>query len=224
MSLDWNLVASVAQVIGTVGGLLFVWWQVWHLREVNAYNLMRDEVKRFHAPEMRACRARLARTLLASQRDFEQIEEDGAEVCDYFENIGMFLRRRVVPVYYIWSMQGDEILFYWQLLRDYLAWVRQSARDHTYYIEFDWLRERVAALQKKRSGLEPVYTEDELREFLEDEAKLAEGAPAPKKPGRRSVVACPHCRQRVAIRPADAASAFKCPACSGTFTLQRPST
>ena len=47
MNIDWNLVANVVSVVGTVGGLLFVWWQVRQIREVNAYGLLRDEVKRW---------------------------------------------------------------------------------------------------------------------------------------------------------------------------------
>jgi hypothetical protein len=43
---------------------------------------MRDELKRFHSPEMRAWRARLARTLLASRRDFAKIEEGGGVTFD----------------------------------------------------------------------------------------------------------------------------------------------
>jgi hypothetical protein len=99
MSIDfWSLVANVASVIGTVGGLLFVWWQVRQIREVNAYGLLRDEVKRFNSPEMRACRARLARTLLSDRRNFERIEEDGDEVLAFFEDIGLLFRRRVLPL------------------------------------------------------------------------------------------------------------------------------
>jgi hypothetical protein len=224
MSFDWwTHVVPLVQVIGTVGGLLLVWWKVTQIREVNAYGLLRDEVKRFQTPEMRACRARLARTLLSSRRGFEKIDADGEEVCGYFEDVGLLLRRCVVPVYFVWSMQSYEILFYWQALRDYLAWVRQSTKDHTFYMEFDLLRNRVAALQKKRSGLEPVYTEGELREFLEDEAKVADGPAAPTRPARRLTVICPRCRHPLAIRPADATRELKCPACSGAFTLPRPS-
>lgn len=73
----------MAQVIGTVGGLLLVWWKVRQIREVNAYELLRDEVKRFNSPEMRACRARLANTLLSFRRDFKSIEENSEEVCAY---------------------------------------------------------------------------------------------------------------------------------------------
>ena len=111
MSVDWSLVTNVASVVGTVGGLLFVWWQVRQIREVNAYGLLRDEVKRWNSPEMRPHRARLAQALLVSRRDFERIEEQGGEeVTAYFEDIGLLLRRRVVPVYYVWSMRPTTLL------------------------------------------------------------------------------------------------------------------
>jgi hypothetical protein len=187
MSLDWNVIVAIVQVVGTVGGLLLVWWKVTQIREVNAYELLRDEFKRFNAPEMRARRARLAQTLLSSPRDFKKIEDDGEEVCGYFENVGLLLRRRIVPAYFLWSMQADEVFYYWQLLRDYLAWVRQTTRNQTYYEEFDLLRKHLAALERKRAGFEPVFTEDELREFLEGEAKLTEPAAAPKRARRKSV-------------------------------------
>jgi hypothetical protein len=225
MPFDWlnNVVVPAAQLVGTVGGLLFVWWQVRQIREVNAYGLLRDEVKRFNAPEMRARRSRLAAALLKSRRDFGKIEDDAEEVCNYFEDIGLLLRRRVVPVYFIWSMQSYEILFYGQLLRDYLVWVRQTTKDRTFFEEFDLLRSRVAALQKKRSGLEPVYTEDELREFLEDEAKAESGAPKRHRPGRAAFrVSCPHCRRRLTISTSHPERPHKCPHCSGEFTLRQP--
>jgi hypothetical protein len=224
MYIDWTVVVPVAQVIGTVGALLLVWWKVTQIREVNAYTLLRDEVKRFNSPEMRACRARLANVLICSRRDFKNIEENGEEVCAYFEDIGLLLRRRVVPVYFVWSMLADDVLDYWPLLRDYLTWVRQSTKNQTYYEDFDFLWKRIAALEKKRTGVEPAYPEDDLREFLVGESKMADGAATPARPGRRLGVVCPHCRHPLAIRPADAAGPLKCPTCSGTFTLARPST
>jgi len=69
-------------------------------------------VKRFNTPEMRGSRARLARTLLSSRRDFDKIAEDGDVVLGFFEDIGLLLRRRIVPAYFIWSMLSDMILKY----------------------------------------------------------------------------------------------------------------
>jgi hypothetical protein len=223
MTIDWSLVVPVVQVIATVGGLLLVWWKVTQIREVNAYTLLRDEVKRFNSPEMRACRARLANVLLWSRRDFKNIEDNAEEVCGYFEDIGYLLRRRVAPVYLIWSMLADYVLHYWPLLRDYLTWVRETTRNQTYYEDFDFLRNRLAALEKKRTGVEPAYPEDDLREFLEGESKMADGDGTPTRPGRRLRVVCPHCRHPLAVRAANAGGTLKCPTCSGTFNLQKPS-
>jgi hypothetical protein len=185
MSIDWTLAVPIVQVIGTVGGLLLVWWKVTQIREVNAYELLRDEVKRFNSPEMRASRARLARALQTSPRDFEKIDQEADEVCGYFENIGGLLRRNIIPRYFVWSMQGDDIFHYWQPLRDYVNWVREVTKDKTIYEDFDYLRHRIAELQKKRSGLEPIYPETEIREYLKGEAEQASGSTT-KRPRRKS--------------------------------------
>jgi hypothetical protein len=187
MSIDWNVIVAIVQVIGTVGGLMLVWWKVTQIREVNAYELLRDEARRFNSPEMRVCRARLAKTLLSSPGDFQKIEDDGEEVCGYFEDVGGLLRRRIVPAYWLWSMHGDDILHYWQLLRDYVQWVRKPTGDQTYYEDFELLWKRLAALARKRSHVEPVFTEDQLREFLEGEAQLTASAARPRRRRRTPV-------------------------------------
>jgi hypothetical protein len=214
MSIDWNLVANVASVVGTVGGLLFVWWQVRQIREVNAYGLLRDEVKRWNSPEMRAHRARLAQALLVSRRDFEIIEEQGGEeVTAYFEDIGLLLRRRVVPAYYLWSMLGDDIDHYGQLLHDYLAWVRRSSADPTFYEDFDLLRSRIAALGKKRTGVAKAYPEDDLREFLEHEAERADGSTTAKKHRRKIRFPCPNCKFGLSAPAEKSGQESRCPKC-----------
>jgi hypothetical protein len=58
----------------------------------------------------------------------------------------------------------------------------------------------------------------------EAEARLAEGGAVPKQPPRGLSVACALWGQRVAISEAEAGGPFKCPHCSGTFTLCRPGT
>jgi hypothetical protein len=166
MYLDWSVIVPVAQVVCTVGGFVLVWLKVRQMREVSAYGLLRDEVKRFNTPEMRSCRARLARTLLLDRRDFQRIGEDGDELLGFFEDVGLLLRRRVVPPYFIWSMLSDLILKYGQPLSAYVGWLRQSTNNATYYQDFEPLRNRMAALHKKRTGLVAMYSDSDLREFL----------------------------------------------------------
>jgi hypothetical protein len=214
MSVDWSLVANVASVVGTVGGLLLVWWKVRQLREVNAYGLVRDEDKRWNSPEMRAHRARLAQALLVSRRDFDRIEEQGGEeVTAYFENIGLLLHRRIVPIYYLWSMLADYITYYGQLLHDYLAWVRRSTGDPTYYEDFELLRSRIAALGKKRTGVANVYPEDDLRKFLEGEAAMADGTATARKHRRTTRFPCPSCKFGLSAPAEKSGQESRCPKC-----------
>jgi len=181
---------------------------------VNAYGLLRDEVKRRNAAEMRAHRARLAQALLVSRRDFEKIgEEGGEEVTAYFEDIGLLLRRRVVPVYYVWSMLADDITLYGQLLHDYLAWVRRSTADPTFYEDFDLLRSRIAALMKKRTGVARVYPEDDLRKFLEDEAAIADGSATARKHRRMIRFPCPACKFDLSAPTDKSGAESRCPKC-----------
>jgi len=185
MSIDWTLAVPIVQVVGTVGGLFLVWWKVTQIREVNAYELLRDEVKRFNSPEMRTSRARLASTLQTSPRDFEKLDQEADEVCGYFEDIGLLVRRNIVPRYFVWSMLSDDILHYWQALRDYLKWLRESTKDNTFYTDFDLLRNRIAELQRQQSGLEPVYPDSDLRDYLESETQAAGGS-ATKRTRRKT--------------------------------------
>ena len=210
MSIDWGLVANVASVIGTVGGLL-VWWQLRQIREVNAYEQMRNEDKRWNSPEMRTHRARLARTLLTDQRNFEKIEVDGKEVLGFFETIGLLFHRRLVPIYYVWSILGDDIDHYAQLLRDYLAWLRRSTNDNTYYEDFDLLCAALAALGKKRTGVVKVHSEDDLRTYLEDEVKAAP-ASEPEK-----VIP----KQTAEVPREDGVISFPCPSCRSPSSAPR---
>jgi hypothetical protein len=67
-------------------------------------------------------------------------------------------------------------------------------------------------------------SEEELREFLEDEAKLEDGVGLPRRPRRGKVpfqVRCPHCELRLAVHTSHPERARKCPRCSGEFTVKQ---
>ena len=183
------------------------------IREVNAYGLVRDEVKRWNSPEMRHHRARLAQPCLCPGATSRIEEQGGEEVTAYFEDIGLLLRRRVVPVYYLWSMLADDITYYGQLLHDYLAWVRRSSADPTFYEDFDLLYSRIAALQKKRTGVAKVYPEDDLREFLDGEAAMADGTTTARKRRRMIRFPCPACKFDLSAPTEKSGAESRCPKC-----------
>src|SRR5262249_10998598 len=92
--------------------------------------------------------------------------------------------------------------------------------DNTYYEDFDLVRNRLAALERKRTGLEAVHSESKLREFLEDEVKAAPasepGKEMPKQtdevPREDEVIrfACPSCRSSLSAPKACRGRVSKC--------------
>jgi hypothetical protein len=75
------------------------------------------------------------------------------------------------------------------------------------------LRSRIAALQKKRTGVAKVHPEDDLREFLEDEAGMAEGAATARKHRRMIRSPCPACEFGLSAPASKSGAENRCPKC-----------
>jgi ribosomal-protein-alanine N-acetyltransferase len=166
----WTAIAA----IGTILTLLLIYKQIASARDVSAYQFLRSEDERFESPEMVRKRSNLARVLITHPDEFEMIDECAEEVCDYFEALGLMLRKNITPKYFTWTMYYDYIAKYWSLLQGYVHWSRTERGDRTYYCEFQYLYDRMVKLQERIAKLkkfEPPTAED-LRPFLRSELQL----------------------------------------------------
>ena len=160
----WTAVAA----IGTIFTLLLIYKQIASARNVSAYQFLRSEDERFQSPEMARKRSNLARVLITHPDKFELINEYAEEVCDYFEDLGLMLKKNITPKYFTWTMYYDFIVKSWSLLQRYVGWCRTEGGDRTYYCEFEYLYGKMVELQTKMAKvkkLEPPSAED-LRDFL----------------------------------------------------------
>jgi ribosomal-protein-alanine N-acetyltransferase len=156
--------------IGTVVTLFFIQRQLRHARYVSAFEFLRREDDRFRTDEMRKHRSDLATTLLLYSTDFQKIDDVADFLLDYFEDLGIILRKRLAPGYLVWSMNCYYVLRYWHALLPYVAWVRAKWNDTCYYSDFEYLYRALARKQRRETGreiIEPDY--NELRDFLKEE-------------------------------------------------------
>ncbi|MGH9449711.1 MAG: GNAT family N-acetyltransferase [Terriglobia bacterium] len=160
--------------IGTVLTLCFIYKQVAAARNVNAYQFLRELDERYHSPEMRRRRSNLARVLLTNPRNYDLVDQRAGEICDYFEDLGLLLRKRIVPQYLAWTMFDYRILRYWPWLsRCYIPEYRRRKGDETYYSEFEYLWKRIARFEKNARKRNKVDVDQAgLDEFLRDELRL----------------------------------------------------
>ncbi|HEX4158065.1 MAG TPA: hypothetical protein VHY79_06290 [Rhizomicrobium sp.] len=116
------------------------------------------------------------RKLLARQLlDSVAHEEINEPVMNFFEDMGMLLRRDFLDREMIWDTFSYYARMWWSACKDYIAKERANLGDNTLFRDFDWLVERISEddvrkRRKTRAELEP--SPSDLRVFLGAEARL----------------------------------------------------
>ena len=156
--------------IGTVSALYFIYRQIATARDIAAYEFLRKEDDRFRSEDMARHRSDLAKVLLLRSNDYKQIDEYADYVLDYFEDLGLMLRNNLASEYLIWTSNCYYVLRYWELLKEYIDWVRKEKNDLTYHSDFEYLHKKMLKFEKRATKKKKIaFTQDELREFLEEE-------------------------------------------------------
>jgi len=167
----WALVAGTLALVGVT------WWmmqkQIDLLREQTADNRANLRLQnhltfaaRFDSREFHADRKLVAEKLLAGA-SHDEISES---VLDFFEDLGMYLRRGYFDEELAWSTFGFYAVRWWAACRDYVLEERKANNDQTLFTDFESVVERFRQLDRQHALTEP--TEAEVEKFLQDEANL----------------------------------------------------
>jgi len=175
---DW---ATISVAVGTWAVAGFTWWLVKRQlsiareqRQIQLYLELRKEFDRRLVDE----RKLLARQLLSGAAHHE-IKET---VMNFFEDMGMLLRRDFLDSEMIWDTFSYYARMWWSACKEYLEKEREDVGgDEALFADFDYLVERISQEEARQTGksraqLEPSASE--MRRFLEAEAALASPKPA----------------------------------------------
>jgi hypothetical protein len=144
----WSLVGTWVLVVGT---LLLMLWQTLQAQKLNSANAVMNLRERFDSPRMRAARRHLSERLL------KQAHQDisNMEVITFFELVGTLTNRRVLEDDLVWEAFGGWITSYYWALRhpvDMIGNLRASMSDPLIFHEFEWLNNRVLAIDRHLLG------------------------------------------------------------------------
>ena len=120
----------------------------------------------FDAPDMNEARIQAA-TALKADPNTADIEA----VLDFFETVGVLLRRHAIDGEITWSSFSYWVLRYAALASDAIEARRKAEADDTYYEEFDFLVKSMTVFEIKKRRLKkpPFFPKAVLASFLEDE-------------------------------------------------------
>lgn len=127
------------QIVGTFGSivaLLLIFKQIYETRNIAAYEFIINARKNFYSDDLMKKRALMSRELLKKTRDFERLQNLSETNLLFFEEIGLLLRKIGSSGFIIWTVLGDNIIYYWQILKKHIKWYRKKMDDDTLYSEF----------------------------------------------------------------------------------------
>jgi hypothetical protein len=100
------------------------------------------------------------------------------EVLSFFELIGAQTKRRILDEEMVWEAFGGWITAYYHAMHtpvDRIGKLRETSRDPLLFKKFEWLNDRVTALDRKQLGTEyqqSVEATDDTALYLRLEAAL----------------------------------------------------
>ena len=136
-------------------------------REIELYLALRKD---FDGPLIVA-RKIVAQQFLANAAH-DEIKET---VLDFFEDMGMLIRRDYLDRDMVWGTFSYYARMWWSSCKEYIEAERARLNDSSFFTDFEYLvewigKEDVKRLQKSRAALEPSLSD--IKGFLDDEAKL----------------------------------------------------
>jgi hypothetical protein len=119
---------------------------------------------RFDSPAMQRDRKSLAEHFLSSRPEIPE------RVLDFFEDLGLFLRRGYLDEELAWDTFGFYAVRWWAVCRGYILEERRRQSDSTLFTDFEDLAKRFLTRDTK-AGLTEA-TPSDLQQFLKDERDL----------------------------------------------------
>jgi [ribosomal protein S18]-alanine N-acetyltransferase len=162
------------QILSTLGSLValaFIFKQMRDTRNIAAYNFLSSARKEFFSKQFCEHRRDLALALL-KKKGHQAIYHAAEPLLLHFEELGTIYKKRISSRYLIWTIFGDEIDFYWQVLKDTIDWCREDCDDTALYIEFEHLHKQMTTLEKRYNGKYAPRTDEEVFSFLRSELKV----------------------------------------------------
>lgn len=170
MNIDWNLLSAWAALITAVAAIVALWLQGrWTRFSVSLDLLLRSEDQFRNNEKMLEKRRKAAQALLKGE-----IVTELDDVLDFFELVGLLMRRGALDEEMVWYSFYTRAIGYWTSAQKYISDVR--SKDKTIWMDFEYLIMGLIAIEKRktrRSHIEILPSEESLKKFLTDESTIS---------------------------------------------------
>jgi hypothetical protein len=168
---------STGRILATTSffALLFVAWQIRRARKQAQIQHLLQIDHEFTGDALVAYSSELAKKRLKGDPEPAELYR----ILDFFETVGLLVRRRYLDSYDVWSMYSH---WMFNVYADFeIVITEYREQDSAYYAEFVRLLKKMEKIEKRESGSLSPPAKVEIISFWEEEAGLRPGSRAPRK-------------------------------------------
>jgi hypothetical protein len=159
---EWNAVAAVGGLVAAVIALVALIVQSRQTGFALGVDLLLKLDERFESAAMLECRRHAARGLLEGR------PKDAADVLNFFELVGLLLRRKAIAELMVWHDLSYWVINYYEATSEYIAQCRRQ--DANVWSEVAWLYRQMTDMERRHCGVGHLGLRGTRQEFLEREA------------------------------------------------------
>jgi len=165
-----NIIA-IGTLLLVIATIAMAWRQIKYAKKGMFVSTLNIYLEKFDSQNMLWSRKKLADTLTTEHKQSD-IKET---VIDFFESLGLLLRRKALDTEMIWSSFGYHTIRWWVFCKEYIETERLLEKDKTIYNEFEFLYNKMIKMEakKRKVKIESLkLTEEDKDVFIFFEKRL----------------------------------------------------
>jgi hypothetical protein len=180
--MSWESLEAVAAVVAAGAAVFAIWLQNKSFKANLTADLAIKLDDRFSSAEVKESRSRAARALKA-----HIAEKEAEDAFDFFETIGLFVRRKALDEEIVHSLFFHWINLYWTAGKDHIR--RRQRETKNLWRDFESLYKKVLEIEREENPNSPDITlslfPDKLAQYLDEEIELANPSDSQTSADRR---------------------------------------
>lgn len=164
---DLSIWAQIVSALAAAAGFICVAIQIHRSRASFRVELILKLDDRFNSKDFRKLRTKAVKSIL--KKKFK----DAEEIFDFFETVGLLLRKGTLDKEMVWNTFFYWIHHYWVVCEDYIA--NEQRDDSSTWEDFKFLHGQVIKVEKRRTKVSDqglLLTVDDIKDFIKNESML----------------------------------------------------
>jgi hypothetical protein len=157
---------AMASFLAIAISLGLIYRQISLQRQANLLHVLGEMDKRWNSKEMLKARRQACEYFLSNELKINSAQGD---VLGFFEDIGVYLERKVFDTEAVWDKYSYYIDYYWAMYQSHIKEFRTETNDNTWYEKFQRLHEKIERFSQKKGVSVSQKSKEDIEKFIRGE-------------------------------------------------------